>query len=146
VINTVNVSALLRPADPTNTADPLGQNRFTALRQFAIWTCNSAVSDCSTDAGFRMTYRSPSNAFPAAAFRPTAPQLNLRTFHFAPTKATHVRIQVLTSQCTGNPQYAGEQDNDPAAATDCATNSPFAAQVRIATPPCRTARRTPGTG
>ena len=64
--------------------------------------------------------------------RPTAPQLNLRTFHFNPTKATHVRIQVLTSQCTGNPRYAGEQDNDPAAATDCATSSPFAAQVRIA--------------
>jgi len=132
VINTVNVSALLRPADPTNTADPLGQNRFSALRSFAIWTCNAAVSDCSTDAGYRMTYRSPSNAFPAAAFRPTAPQLNLRTFHFNPTKATHVRIQVLASQCTGNPQYAGEQDNDPAAATDCTANSPFAAQVRIA--------------
>ncbi len=43
-----------------------------------------------------------------------------------------MRIQVLTSQCTGNPQYAGEQDNDPAAATDCAANSPFATQVRIA--------------
>jgi len=41
-------------------------------------------------------------------------------------------IVVLASQCTGNPQYAGEQDNDPAAATDCTANSPFAAQVRIA--------------
>ena len=39
---------------------------------------------------------------------------------------------MLTSQCTGNPLYAGEQDNDPTAATDCAANSPFRTQVRIA--------------
>ena len=24
-----------------------GQNRFTALRSFEIWTCNSATSDCA---------------------------------------------------------------------------------------------------
>jgi hypothetical protein len=29
----------------------------------------------------------------------------------------------VVGQCTGNPLYAGEQDNDPAAATDCAANS-----------------------
>jgi hypothetical protein len=131
VINTVNVSALLHPlvaGDPDNVP----QNRFTALRSFAIWTCDASKADCSQDASYRLTFRSANDAFPAGAFRPTAPQLNLRTFHFNPTKATHVRIQVLTSQCTGNPRYAGEQDNDPAAATDCTANSPFAAVVRIA--------------
>ena len=59
-------------------------------------------------------------------------QLNLRTFTFNPARATHLRIRVLASQCTGNPRYAGEQDADPAAATDCTTASPFAQQVRIA--------------
>ncbi len=40
---------------------------------------------------------------------------------------------MLSSQCTGNPLYAGEQDDDPTAATtDCAANSPFRTQVRIA--------------
>ena len=39
---------------------------------------------------------------------------------------------MLTSQCTGGPRYAGEQDNDPRAATDCATASAFASHVRIA--------------
>ncbi|MFI5913297.1 M36 family metallopeptidase [Dactylosporangium sp. NPDC051541] len=130
-VNTVNVSALLRPAIDGDV-DPLGQNRFSALRQFRILACDATASDCSADAGYREVYRSASDAFPSEAFRPTAPQLNLRTFHFNPVKATHLRIQVLTSQCTGNPRYAGEQDNDPAAATDCATASPFAAQVRIA--------------
>jgi hypothetical protein len=77
-------------------------------------------------------YRSPEDAFPAGAFRPFASQLNLRTFTIHPTLATHLRIQVLTSQCTGNPQYAGEQDDDPRAATDCATASSFRSQVRIA--------------
>jgi hypothetical protein len=59
-------------------------------------------------------------------------QLNLRTFSFTPTRATHLRIEVVSSQCTGNPRYAGEQDADPAAGTDCAANSQFAPHVRIA--------------
>ncbi|WP_433223070.1 M36 family metallopeptidase [Dactylosporangium sp. CS-047395] len=130
-VNTVNVSALLRPAIDGDV-DPLGQNRFSALRQFRVLACDSTSADCSSDSGYREVYRSAADAFPAEAFRPVASQLNLRTFHFNPVRATHLRIQVLTSQCTGNPRYAGEQDNDPAAATDCATASPFAAQVRIA--------------
>ena len=79
-----------------------------------------------------MVFQSAPDAFPGGNFRPVASQLNLRTFHFNPTRATHLRLRVLSSQCTGNPRYAGEQDNDPAAATDCTTASPFAPQVRIA--------------
>ena len=39
---------------------------------------------------------------------------------------------MLTNQCTGAPDYAGEQDNDPRANTDCTTASPQALNVRIA--------------
>jgi hypothetical protein len=131
LVRRVNVSALLRPAI-TGDVDTGTQNRFSALRSFAILACDDTVADCTTDAGYRQVYRSAPNAFPAAAFRPTAPQLNMRSFDIKPTKATHLRLQVLASQCTGAPQYAGEQDNDPAATTDCTTGSPTAAQVRVA--------------
>jgi extracellular elastinolytic metalloproteinase len=112
--------------------DPLGQNRFTALRSFEVLACDASVANCALDSSFRSVYRSASDAFPGGGFRPTAPQLNLRTFHFNPTRATHLRIRVLASQCTGGPLYAGEQDADPAAATDCTAASPFTTQVRIA--------------
>ncbi|MFI5916432.1 M36 family metallopeptidase [Dactylosporangium sp. NPDC051541] len=130
-VTSVNVSALLRPAiagDP----DSGPQNRFSALRSFAILTCDAARADCSTDAGYHEVYRSRPDAFPAGLVRPMAPQLNLRSFDIRPTRATHLRVVVLSSQCTGNPLYAGEQDNDPRAGTDCTANSPFRDQVRIA--------------
>jgi hypothetical protein len=130
-VSRVNVSALLRP-QISSDVDGGPQNRFSALRRFAVWACNEAVSDCSVASSFRRIYTSPSDAFPAGNFRPTASQLNMRTFSFVPTFATHLSIEVLTSQCTGNPRYAGEQDNDPRAATDCTANSPFAQHVRIA--------------
>ncbi len=41
-------------------------------------------------------------------------------------------FRALTTQCTGNPLYAGEQDEDPNSATDCGTASPFRDQVRAA--------------
>ncbi|MFG2041138.1 M36 family metallopeptidase [Dactylosporangium sp. NPDC048998] len=130
-VQSVNVSALLRPAI-NGDVDAGTQNRFSALRSFAILTCNAKKADCSKDSSFQEVYRSPADAFPGGAFRPTSPQLNLRSFDIHPTLATHVRIQVLSSQCTGNPLYAGEQDNDPRANTDCATASQFRDQVRIA--------------
>jgi extracellular elastinolytic metalloproteinase len=130
LVNTVNVSALVRPA-VAGDADPGAQNRFTGLRSFVLQACDATVADCGQDAGYRQVFRSAPDAFPGAAFRPTASQLNLRTFHFNPTLATHLRIQVLASQCTGGPLYAGEQDNDPASTTDCTAGSPFAQQVRI---------------
>jgi hypothetical protein len=127
----VNVSALLRPAI-VGDVDPGGQNRFTALRSFAILACDATVANCAQDSGYRQVFTSAPDAFPGGGFRPTAPQLNLRTFRLAPTRATHLRLRVLASQCTGGPLYAGEQDADPTAATDCTTASPLAAQVRIA--------------
>ena len=51
----------------------------------------------------------------------------------ANTKATHVRIVVVNSQCTGAPAYQGEQDYDPLNPnTDCSeyNGSPGNAFVR----------------
>ena len=126
----VNVSALLRP-QILGDVDGLSQNRFSALRSFGVSACNATVADCSQPGNYRRVYTSPTDAFPAGNFRPTASQLNLRTFSFTPVSATHLRLDVLASQCTGNPRYAGEQDADPRAGTDCTTNSLFATQVRV---------------
>src|SRR5262249_42377722 len=130
-VASVNVSAMLRPAI-TGDPDPGGQNRFSALESFVIQACNATVADCTQDSGYSTVYTSAPDAFPGGAFRPVAPQLSLRSFPITPVQATHLRIVVVASQCTGNPLYAGEQDNDPRAATDCATASPAAQQVRIA--------------
>jgi extracellular elastinolytic metalloproteinase len=130
LVSRVNVSALLRP-QILGDVDGLGQNRFSALRSFGVSACNATLADCSQPGNYRRVYTSPTDAFPAGNFRPTASQLNLRTFSFTPVSATHLRLDVLTSQCTGNPRYAGEQDADPRAGTDCTTNSLFATQVRV---------------
>ncbi len=132
-VSQVNVSAMLRPGlagdpDPDST-----QNPFSALRSFEILTCKAVGNvDCTQPSHFRSVHTSSASAFPGIAFRPFSAQLNLRSFNVKPSAATHLRIRVLASQCTGGPLYAGEQDNDPRAATDCRTASPFAAQVRIA--------------
>jgi hypothetical protein len=132
VLRRVNVSAMLRPAI-AGDADPDAQNAFSALRSFEILTCNAETgADCGQDASYRSVFTSAPDAFPAAGFRPFSPQINLRSFAVQPSAATHLRIRVLASQCTGGPLYAGEQDADPRAATDCATASPAAAAVRIA--------------
>lgn len=114
-ITDVAVSAMIAP----------GQSRFSGLRSFELWTCNAAAgAGCSTDAGFTKVFTSTGNAFPGDAPRPIGPQLILRDFKVPRTRATHLRLRVLTSQCTGGPAYQGEQDADPAATTDCDSNVP----------------------
>ncbi len=121
----VNVSAMLRS----------GQNRFTAVRQFEVWTCNNggpklatnnppSNADCSVDAGYTKRYTSPADAFPGNSPRPVSPHLLLRTFDIPNTNATHVRFVVKTSQCTGGPHFQGEQDADPLNNTDCPSFGP----------------------
>src|SRR5262249_25059456 len=85
-VDRVNVSALLRPAI-AGDVDTGTQNRFSALESFKILTCNDTVADCSTDAGYHVAYTSAANAFPGGAFRPTAGQLNLRSFAVTPSLA-----------------------------------------------------------
>jgi hypothetical protein len=112
-ITDVAVSGMIAP----------GQSRFSGLRSFELWACNAAAgSDCSTDAGYAKVYTSAGDAFPGDAPRPVGPQLILRDFTVPKFKATHLRLRVLTSQCTGGPGYQGEQDLDPANLTDCDSN------------------------
>jgi extracellular elastinolytic metalloproteinase len=121
-ITHVEVSAMINP----------GQSRFAALRSFELWACDSAHSDCATDAGYTKVYTSPADAFPGDAPRPIAPQLIMRDFQMPlKFKATHLRLRVLTSQCTGGPAYQGEQDADPSATTDCDTNVSSASTRRF---------------
>jgi extracellular elastinolytic metalloproteinase len=46
--------------------------------------------------------------------------------------ATHVRLRVLTNQCTGTPAYQGDQDDDPLNVTDCDDGSTQDENVRAA--------------
>ncbi|MGA5302748.1 M36 family metallopeptidase [Nucisporomicrobium flavum] len=97
---------------------------FSTVRQFEILTCNAAAgADCASDAGYRVAFTSPANAFDTGQFRPKVPNLVLKSFAVRPALATHVKLRVLTNQCTGNPLYAGEQENDPRSVSDCATGS-----------------------
>jgi hypothetical protein len=142
-IRRVQVSAMLRPrlpnpfpqppppARPPNP-DPV-QNRFSALRQFEILVCQATASvDCTQDDQFTSIFISPADAFPSVAPRPRAPELIARSFAVPRSVATHVRIRVLQNQCTGGPDFQGEQDNDPQFVTDCGDGSAQDDIVRIA--------------
>ncbi|MDG4800451.1 M36 family metallopeptidase [Micromonospora sp. WMMD980] len=131
-VRRVQVSAMLRPP-VAGDADAGTQSRYSAVRQFRVLACTAkGAVTCADAADFRPVYTSRPDAFPAVAPRPRAPELVLRSFDIPRTSATHLRVEVLTNQCTGAPAYAGEQDADPRAATDCATASPQAQNVRIA--------------
>jgi extracellular elastinolytic metalloproteinase len=123
LVRRVQVSAMLR-VNVGDANDQGGQNRFTALRQFQIWTCEAkGAVDCSQSSQFRLIFTSPADAFPSGVPRPRAPELIMRSFDVPQTKATHVRLAVVTNQCTGGPAYQGDQDDDPANSTDCDDNT-----------------------
>ncbi|MDQ3953503.1 MAG: M36 family metallopeptidase [Actinomycetota bacterium] len=123
-IGKVHVSAMLRPADPSQVGDSGSQNRFSALRQFALEVCTAkAKGDCAEPGDFRRVYRSRRKAFPAIAPRPKAPHLIMRAFDIPNVTATHVRFVVLHNQCTGTPAFQGERDNDPTSESHCPTGT-----------------------
>ena len=128
------MSALLRhriPADPEG--DILGQSRFSALRQFQLLTCEvKGGVDCTSDSDFQVIFTSAADAFASIAPRPRTNELILRSFDVPKTKATYVRLRVLTNQCTGAPDYQGEQDDDPRALDDCSAGSVQDDNVRAA--------------
>jgi extracellular elastinolytic metalloproteinase len=131
-VDRVQVSAMLRPP-LTGDPDAGAQSRVSALRQFRVLACTATGAvDCAVAADFSPVFTSPADAFPSVAPRPRAPELILRTFDIPDTRATHLRLEVLTNQCTGAPDYAGEQDADPRANTDCRTASSQALVVRAA--------------
>jgi extracellular elastinolytic metalloproteinase len=130
------VSAYLQP----------GQNRFTALRAFELLGCtvsDEQTCDPGDEAAWELVHRSAGDAFPGDNPRPVAPHLNLRTFAFDPTTATHVLFRVLDNQCTGQTSFQGKQDRDPRHETDCRIGTPlpardtevFAAEVQLQTSP-----------
>ncbi|MDQ3528741.1 MAG: hypothetical protein M3425_02130, partial [Actinomycetota bacterium] len=104
-VDTLRVSALLRSgADCSGeeNCDPqdLSQNRFSALRQFAVDLCTASAGNnqCanrssanSAGVGYSRVFTSQANAFPGGGPRPLSPQLIMRYFDVpgAPT-ATHV--------------------------------------------------------
>ncbi|MCG5217211.1 M36 family metallopeptidase [Streptosporangium sp. KLBMP 9127] len=131
-VRRVQVSAMLRPnvGDPN---DPGAQNRFSALRAFEVLACDStAGKDCADPASYSVIHKSRSDAFATRLPRPRGADLIVKSFDVRTAKATHLMLRVVSSQCTGNPLYLGEQDNDPNSATDCATASPARNQVRAA--------------
>jgi hypothetical protein len=131
-VRRVQVSTMLRPPIATDP-DGATQSRFSALRQFRVLACvATGTVTCTNAADFRTVYVSGADAFPSVAPRPRAPELIIRSFDIPRTQATHLRLEVVTNQCTGAPDYAGEQDADPRANTDCTTASPQALNVRIA--------------
>jgi uncharacterized repeat protein (TIGR01451 family) len=141
LVDVVKVSALLRsgaPCEGEEECDPQdnSQNRFSALRQFAIEACTASAGNnkCQNRStvgkagdGFNRIFTSRPEAFPASVPRPLAPSLIFREFDVPDTKATHVRMVVISNQCTGNPEYHGDQDNDPNVNSDCRTDGLVAA-------------------
>jgi uncharacterized repeat protein (TIGR01451 family) len=109
--------------------------RFTALRQFRIDACNAAPpvnANCSIGANYHTIFTSAPDAFNGVAPRPVAPDLLLKTFDVTDTAATHIRLVALNNQCTGGPDFAGEQDNDVTNDTDCSTASDRAHELHVA--------------
>jgi hypothetical protein len=140
-----NQPAEIPPPPPT----PGTQNRFTALRSFELLAClagadrDNPTCAATTSEGWHRVYRSSPDFFPGDTPRPVAPELLLRGFDLSGNgrwhhdrdpdqgglrggRATHIQLVVLSNQCTGNPAYQGEQDNDPANTTDCRTGNPAA--------------------
>ncbi|HWS55500.1 MAG TPA: M36 family metallopeptidase [Pyrinomonadaceae bacterium] len=130
-VRRVQVSAIISPSDQDTGPDnsSLSKNRFVALRQFEVWVCNQGANllnpNClsTLDAGFTKIYTSPASALPGTAPRPAAPDLILRSFDVPATTATHVQLRVVSNQCTGGPQFQGDQDNDPLNDSDCRSGS-----------------------
>jgi extracellular elastinolytic metalloproteinase len=130
----VQVSAMLRHRIPAATEPDNGsQSRFSALRQFELLACDArGAVDCSQASQFTSVLTSPADAFPSVAPRPRAPELIIRSFAVHATRATHVRLRVLSNQCTGTPAYQGDQDDDPGNVTDCDDGSTQDDNVRAA--------------
>jgi hypothetical protein len=94
------------------------------LRQFEILVCAERRGvDCGDDANFRSVFVSAPDAFPAVAPRPRANDLIMKSFAIPRTTASHVKLRVLQTQCTGTPAFRGDLDDDPRHDTDCVTGS-----------------------
>lgn len=94
--------------------------RYSGVRQFRVWSCVAEGEvDCTDASDYDVAFTSAKAAFDAGVPRPLVTDQGMRDFAIPATRATHLRLEVLQTQCTGNPAYAGEQDEDPATVTDC---------------------------
>jgi extracellular elastinolytic metalloproteinase len=121
LVTDVQVSSMLR-GDTGDEQDPGRQNRFSSLRAFDLYACDSTAADCADDSSWTRIYETTGVEFDARRPRPRVSDMNLTGFDVADTVATHVRLVVVDTQCTGNPTYSTEQNqvNDPAfPATGC---------------------------
>ncbi len=107
----------------STAAGPTNPGRFTGIRKFEVRTCNGTCANAASDFG-NIVYTSPDDAFPGVLIRPVQPDLIFRSFDFPAVMATHVMVRVLTTQCTGQPLYHGDQDSDPLVNADCPTFVP----------------------
>jgi hypothetical protein len=83
------------------------------------------TSGLNTAAGCAIGTPCPATRVPfkSIAPRPIVPDLLFREFNVPDTAATHVRLVVLDNQCTGAPEYAGDQDpGDLSNNPDCKTS------------------------
>ncbi len=106
----------------STSAGPNNAGRFTGVRKFEIRTCNGTCANPVTDFT-NVVFTSPDNAFPGDVPRPLQPNLYARNFAITPTLATHVQLRVLTTQCTGQTKFAGDQDDDPFNNSDCPSSA-----------------------
>jgi len=126
----VQVSTLNRPTETGDAYDNIAQSRFAALRSFEILACDSTTGKaCEGEEDFSLIYTSATDAFKTARPRPLSPNLQLQAFDVTDTSATHVRLRVLTNQCTGNPIYSGAENpvDEPLSDPDCVTGFTAAA-------------------
>lgn len=122
LVTDVQVSAMLR-GNTGDANDPGGQNRFTSLRAFDLFACDAQTADCTDEAAWHLIRASNLAEFESGRPRPLAPDMRLKGFDVEDAVATHVRLVVVSSQCTGNELYSTESNpvNDPVfAVTGCA--------------------------
>ncbi|HWL34930.1 MAG TPA: M36 family metallopeptidase [Frankiaceae bacterium] len=134
LVKEIQVSAINRPQQSNDPYDTKGQNRFASLRSFEILTCDAATgADCEEEDSYTLVYTSPEDAFPTGRPRPTSENLRMKTFDIPDTNASHIRLRVLTNQCTGNPVYSGEQNpvGEAFSSPDCVTG--FTAATLVST-------------
>lgn len=105
-------------------------SRFSALRQFAIGVCDTTRgAACTEREDYDRVFVSSPDAFPGDGMRPTSPDLNAQSFAIPRSRATHVRLEVLSNQCTGGEDFQDDKDSDPANNSDCPTGAPTVARV-----------------
>ncbi len=123
-VQRLSISALHHPLDAAASSD--FQGRIIDLRAFDV----QASSDGG--ASYGTVYSSPDDFFPGRRPRTLAPDVALRSVTLpAAVTADHLRLVARSNQCTGAPDFRGDQDADPTSSSDCPV-TPNAFKVTVA--------------